>query len=73
MKETYVNVDGERLYFFVEKKPIKNINLKVNINKTVTISIPRRMSVARAKELREFHNPSTGIYRLIELLKENNK
>ena len=50
MKETYVNVDGERLYFFVEKKPIKNINLKVNINKTVTISIPRRMSVARAKE-----------------------
>ena len=50
MKETYIDVDGEKLYFFVEKKPIKNINLKVNINKTVTISIPKRMSVERAKE-----------------------
>ena len=31
------------------------------------------VAVTRAQELREFHNPSTGIYRLIELLKENNK
>ena len=29
------------------------------------------VAVARAKELREFHNPSTGIYKLIEMLKEN--
>lgn len=26
------------------------------------------VAVARAKELREFHNPSTGIYKLIEML-----
>ncbi|MBQ6647304.1 MAG: RloB domain-containing protein [Muribaculaceae bacterium] len=29
------------------------------------------VAVARAKDLREFHNPSTGIYKLIEMLKEN--
>ena len=27
--------------------------------------------VARAKELHEFQNPSTGIYKLTEMLKEN--
>lgn len=27
------------------------------------------MAVARAKELLEFKNPSTGIYKLIEILK----
>ena len=27
------------------------------------------VAVERAKELREFHNPSTGIYKLIEMLK----
>ena len=31
------------------------------------------IAVERAKGLKEFQNPSTGIYRLIELLKENNK
>ena len=31
------------------------------------------VAVTRAKGLKEFQNPSTGIYRLIELLKENNK
>ena len=29
------------------------------------------VAVERAKELREFHNPSTGIYKLIEMLKGN--
>ena len=29
------------------------------------------VAVARAKELREFQNPSTGIYKLIEMLKED--
>jgi hypothetical protein len=31
------------------------------------------VAVERAKGLKDFQNPSTGIYRLIELLKENNK
>ena len=31
------------------------------------------VAVARAKGLKDFQNPSTGIYRLIELLKDNNK
>ena len=29
------------------------------------------LAVSRAKKLREFHNPSTGIYKLIEMLKED--
>lgn len=29
------------------------------------------VAVARAKKLHEFHNPSTGIYKLIEMLKED--
>ncbi len=29
------------------------------------------LAVVRAKKLREFQNPSTGIYKLIEMMKEN--
>ena len=31
------------------------------------------VAVARAKELRELQNPSTGIYKLIEMLKEDTR
>jgi hypothetical protein len=31
------------------------------------------VAVARAKELHEFQNPSTGIYKLIDLLQKNAK
>ena len=31
----------------------------------------KEVAVERAKKLQEFQNPSTGIYKLIEMLKEN--
>lgn len=31
------------------------------------------VAIARAKDLRVFHNPSTGIYKLIEMLQNNTK
>ena len=38
------------IYFFVQRKRIKNLNLKVNVDKTVTLSIPMRLSMDVAKD-----------------------
>ncbi len=43
----------------------KNYSKKAFLNNNTDVA------VTRAKELREFQNPSTGIYKLIEMLKDN--
>lgn len=50
MEKESVEVDGEKITFFVQRKNVKNINLKVNIDKKVTISIPMKMKIEEAKE-----------------------
>lgn len=50
MEEEYIEYNGEKIYFNIQRKKIKNINLKVSIDKTVTISIPYRVSLEKAKE-----------------------
>lgn len=50
MKEETVEVNGEKIVFFVQRKKIKNINLKVNVDGKITISMPMRMSIEKAKE-----------------------
>ena len=50
MEEDSVDIDGEKIVFFVQRKNIKNINLKVDLNKQVTMSIPMKMDINIAKE-----------------------
>jgi len=50
MQEHYIEHNGEKIYFSFERKNIKNMNLKVDKNQNIIVSIPKRMSVDRAKE-----------------------
>ena len=50
MDRDFIEFQGEKIYFYIQRKKVKNMNLKVNIDKIVTISIPRKMSLEKAKE-----------------------
>lgn len=50
MEKESIEIHGEKIIFFVQRKNVKNINLKVNIDKKVTISIPMKMKIEDAKE-----------------------
>ena len=49
MKEK-VSINGDEICFSIQKKSIKNINLKVDFDKNINISIPNDMSIAEAKK-----------------------
>ena len=57
MEKDFIESNGEKIYFYVQRKNVKNINLKVNIDKKVTLSIPMKMSLDKAKE----HGDTTKI------------
>ena len=50
MEQETVEVNGEKIVFFVQRKKIKNINLKVNVDGKIIISMPMKMKLDRAKE-----------------------
>lgn len=50
MESDFVEFNGERIYFSIQKKKIKNMNLRVHRDLTITLSIPMKMSVEKAKE-----------------------
>lgn len=50
MEKESVDINGEKIVFFVQRKKIKNINLKVNLDKKITMSIPMKMEIEIAKE-----------------------
>ena len=50
MEQEYIEYNGEKIYFNIQRKKIKNINLKVSIDKKVTISVPYRISLEKVKE-----------------------
>ena len=50
MEKDFVESNGEKIYFYIQRKKVKNMNLKVNIDKKVTISIPMKMSLDVAKD-----------------------
>ena len=50
MEKESVDINGEKIVFFVQRKNVKNINLKVNLDKKVTMSIPMKMEIEIAKE-----------------------
>ena len=40
MEKDFIEFDGDKIYYYVQRKNVKNINLKVNIDKsTVLLSI----------------------------------
>ena len=45
-----VDVNGERIVFFVQRKKIKNIILRVKSDKKVILSMPKKMKIEIAKE-----------------------
>ena len=50
MEKESVDINGEKIVFFVQRKNVKNINLKVNLDKKVTMSIPMKMEIEIAKD-----------------------
>ena len=50
MEKDFVESNGEKLYFYIQRKNVKNINLKVSIDKKVTVSIPMKMPLDKAKD-----------------------
>ena len=50
MQEYFIENNEEKICFFVQIKKIKNMNLKVNKEKQVIISIPMKMPIEAAEE-----------------------
>ena len=50
MEQKTVEINGEKIVFFVQRKKIKNINLKVNVDGKIIISMPMKMKLDKAKE-----------------------
>ena len=50
MEKDFIESNGEKIYFYVQRKNVKNINLKVDIDNKVTLSIPMKMSLDKAKD-----------------------
>ena len=50
MEKDFIESNGEKIYFYFQRKNVKNINLKVNIDKKVILSIPMKMSLDKAKD-----------------------
>ena len=51
MEQEYIEIGGEKIYFNILRKSIKNINIRINKDKEITISIPKKMSTEKAKEM----------------------
>lgn len=75
MEKESVDINGEKIVFFVQRKNIKNINLKVNLDKKVTMSIPMKMEIEIAKEFvkkkAEWIKKQQNYYELLAEQKEN--
>ena len=75
MEEEYIEINNKKIYFTVQRKKIKNINLKVNINKKIYISVPLDMSLDNIKKVIEkkykWINKQIEYYETFSEIKEN--
>ena len=53
MEQEHIEINNQKLYFTIWRKNVKNINLRVNVDKKVHISVPLDMSVDNIKEFIE--------------------
>ena len=49
-QKDFVEINGEKLYFYIQRKKVKNINLKVHKDKKITVSIPMRLSIEKDRK-----------------------
>ena len=50
MQKETVDFNGGKIAFFVQRKNVKNINLRVDMNKNVTVSIPLEIKIDVVKD-----------------------
>lgn len=50
MEKEYIEVKGEKIPIYIQRKNIKNINLKINKEKQIIITMPKKVAVQRAKD-----------------------
>ena len=50
MQYEYIQINGEKLYFYLQKKSVKNMILKVKSNKEIYLTVPKRVTIKQAKE-----------------------
>ena len=53
MEQEYIEINKQKVYFTIQRKRIKNINLRVNIDKKVYISVPFDMALEDIKKFIE--------------------
>src|SRR5574344_2679616 len=50
MSKHYITYNDKKIYYFLDRKDVKNISLKVNNDKKVMLSIPLDVDDKKAKE-----------------------
>ena len=50
MEEDYVEINGEKIYFYYKRKKIKNIIMKINKENKIIISLPKKEAISNAKK-----------------------
>lgn len=75
MEQEYIEVNKQKIYFTIERKRVKNINLRVNINKKIYISVPLDMPLDSIKKFIEnkykWINKQIEYYNTFAEIKEN--
>ena len=75
MEQEYIEINKQKIYFTIQRKKIKNINLRVNIDKKVYISVPFDMSIDTIKEFiakkYKWINKQIEYYETFSEIKEN--
>mgnify|MGYP003303964228 CR=1 FL=1 len=50
MEENSIDINGEKVAFYVQRKNIKNMILRINKESKIMISIPRKMPIENAEK-----------------------
>lgn len=50
MEKDFIEFNGVKIYFCIQRKNIKNLYLKINKDKDIIVSIPKKMSLDRVKK-----------------------
>lgn len=75
MEQEYIEINKQKVYFTIQRKKIKNINLRVDINKKVYVSAPIDMANDNIKEFikkkYKWINKQIEYYQTFSEIKEN--
>ena len=75
MEQEYIEINKQKIYFTIQRKKIKNINLRVNTDKKVYISVPFDIALEDIKKFIEkkykWINKQIEYYETFSEIKEN--